>query len=1111
MAIQEKTNAFSPSDFMRARRPELFPDTIRTEEQILDRSQFEFYLDTLTQRKEEIRFEHFCRRFAEKEICPNLIIQTGPTGGGDSKVDSETYPVAETISDRWYEGDPKRAARERWAFAFSAKKKWRSKVSDDVKKIAGTDRAYSLIYFISNQAIRDRDRADVEDDLRVKWGIEVRILDRSWIISKVFQNNRWEIVYQTLDISSTYINKITTPGPLDAERQRNLEELDNLIEDPERYQYSQYQLAEDCLRTALIVRGLGRPRDEIDGRFDRAERIARKRKDSRQLFRIIYHKAWTAYWWFDDFTEFDQCYMEAENLVLGSDIIWDLEKQVNLWQIGNAYRRSRPIVEEIDSWDDHTTKLREALHRNTVNDNKPSSSLWAKTQLILIDLAEAVTTNNSLSPIVSRMKVLLKQAEAHLDYPMEPLFEIIQEIGQIARDDESYEELMETVIRSRAKRVDAAEQGRMRIKWGFQKLNSGKAYDAMEQFAKAHNLLTQNENSAEFVQALVGTALGYESVGLLWASRANLIVALDRTLHEYYKDGRIAPQSLSLLRKLLWVELQLGRATCVLLWIELLGVITNVLEVDENTLAKMRKEYELLDTIMGILVLKTRYPDWSRLGKTPDLLEKYDLVLSRAAALFSLGHEDKFRSEYEQNEMDLDQFFSSWLDQPAADDLPTEAEWHVGETVVMRTILMGCEIEVVAENKTPSIVLGETILAFAELFMSTAIKLKEHYSFRPYLKIEIKQDKNLKTLFRHNVFENELGEGHIVIWHSAAPEFYSAQPIDYQRQLGNLLPDLVAQLQVIFSIESLEKLFSTGQALNRTLCAAILPFSINNLLGNKPKYHLQVWFAETKCVSYNQLRVEPWKPIESVKQRERAKEASPSFSDEPPPDDLFGVDGLKHRDIKTVSPINMPLWDRARWCGVGYAINPGNPPVPEMILLFEDMEAGKKIFRGWQNRIGRRDDEEWIGLTLITGIDRSYPSYYRLAISIDEDYFIKQASPRGKQFALVCRTQDMMTSDQKNLERFLHCYQMSGKFRLSPGHMAAGHANPTYASELYIEKQRLRVVPAWQIGPGDPACVALRETDVPIIPPNESNPPVLMAMDKIFGQDKNSIQRKNTD
>ena len=140
VTLHNTLNRFNPTDFMRARRPELYSDTMYKEELILDRNQFEFHLDTLTQRKEEIRFEHFCRRLAEKELCPNLLPQTGPTGGGDSKVDAETFPVAETIAERWYEGDPKRAPRERWAFAFSAKKKWRPKVEDDVRKIVDTGR-----------------------------------------------------------------------------------------------------------------------------------------------------------------------------------------------------------------------------------------------------------------------------------------------------------------------------------------------------------------------------------------------------------------------------------------------------------------------------------------------------------------------------------------------------------------------------------------------------------------------------------------------------------------------------------------------------------------------------------------------------------------------------------------------------------------------------------------------------------------------------------------------------------------------------------------------------------------------------------------------------------
>ncbi len=77
-------------EFMRARRPELYSDTLKVEISEMDRRQFEFHLHSLTSRKEEVAFENFARALAEKELCPNLIPQTGPTGGGDSKVDTET-------------------------------------------------------------------------------------------------------------------------------------------------------------------------------------------------------------------------------------------------------------------------------------------------------------------------------------------------------------------------------------------------------------------------------------------------------------------------------------------------------------------------------------------------------------------------------------------------------------------------------------------------------------------------------------------------------------------------------------------------------------------------------------------------------------------------------------------------------------------------------------------------------------------------------------------------------------------------------------------------------------------------------------------------------------
>jgi hypothetical protein len=232
---------FRPSDYMRARRPELFSDSASFAEPNVSREVFEYQLDTLTNRKQEYQFEHFCRKLAEKEICPNLIPQTGPTGGGDSKVDTETYPVADKLSVTWYEGIGREASAERWAFAFSAKKRWDSKIQSDVKGIVATNRGYKLIYFITNQFVSDRRRAAMEDSLSHAYNLQVRILDRSWIMRAVFEHKRIQLAVDALGLSvETKIN--TGLGPNDLRHQGELEELDKQIADPDRYQGVPYQL-----------------------------------------------------------------------------------------------------------------------------------------------------------------------------------------------------------------------------------------------------------------------------------------------------------------------------------------------------------------------------------------------------------------------------------------------------------------------------------------------------------------------------------------------------------------------------------------------------------------------------------------------------------------------------------------------------------------------------------------------------------------------------------------------------------------------------------------------------------------------------------------------------
>lgn len=145
------TSLKTPSELYKSRRPEQFSDSDITHECLLTREQLAFELDQITTNQKHDEFETLCRRLAEKFISPNLVPQVGPTGGGDGKTDSETYPVSTDISDRWFVPEKGWEKDEKWAFAISAKKTWKSKAKSDIKKIVETEREYSSAYFMTNQ------------------------------------------------------------------------------------------------------------------------------------------------------------------------------------------------------------------------------------------------------------------------------------------------------------------------------------------------------------------------------------------------------------------------------------------------------------------------------------------------------------------------------------------------------------------------------------------------------------------------------------------------------------------------------------------------------------------------------------------------------------------------------------------------------------------------------------------------------------------------------------------------------------------------------------------------------------------------------------------------
>ncbi|MBU1935025.1 hypothetical protein KKF04_03125, partial [Patescibacteria group bacterium] len=642
---RSEESAFSPSEFMRYRHPDLFSDSIINQSISLSSVVFEYFLDTLTSRKQELEFEHFCRKLAEKEICPNLIPQTGPIGGGDSQVDAETYPVSDKTALCWYEGIGRDASSERWAFAFSAKKDWKPKVDSDIEKIVNTKRSYKLAYFITNQFIKDKTRAEEELNLKNKYGIEVHILDRSWIVMCVFEHDRLWLAIETLNISGYKKEDIKRIGPKDTQREAWLAELEEQINNPDRYPGVEYQKVEDCYVAALLARELELPRVDVEGRFQRAIDNAERVNIKQQKLQIIYNYTWTEYWWFEDYESFNYLYNKVEELAIGSTQTDDIELLANLWEILNTAVQKGSIKAEDADLPKRVRIIKEELNRLANDEQRPNNALQAQTNLLFLDLTEALFQKKSTDLILDNLKEIFRKSEGLSEYPISTTVKIIQELGDLFPNSPKYDELLDVVIDVTEKRTSEGQVGLVLLERGKQQIRSKKYYEAIKYIGRAQFKLAKDEYESEWITSIVLCGIAYEEVGLFWAARANLLMATSQAFTDFSKTGNLKTPTLRYLQRLAWLEIKLGRFPCVLSWIELSSLVFNMLVLDDDYQKEYQDERTTEDQILAILLIKTDFFDLKLLDFLPSILEKMGFHASWMTLLYALGYEDLLRNE----------------------------------------------------------------------------------------------------------------------------------------------------------------------------------------------------------------------------------------------------------------------------------------------------------------------------------------------------------------------------------------------------------------------------------------------------------------------------------
>ncbi|SNT02860.1 tetratricopeptide repeat protein [Pseudomonas segetis] len=1056
----EQDSRLSPSHFMRQLRPEFYSDSADRVSYLLDAKMLEYCLESITSRNEMHDFEIFCRKLCERMICPNLKPSTGPEGGGDSKADAETYPVAEELAEHTYIGNIA-AGQERWAFAFSAKKKWAEKVRNDVAGIVATQRGYKKIICVTAQFAPAKKRAQLEDELSKLYGVIVTILDRSWIVDKVIDHDHRDLAYHYLHVGQEVADSRRL-GPSDYSRNQQLEELEQSLARPGEFKGMEMQRATEALVAAKLSRNLERPRTETDGRFERAIRLAARYGNHRQKLEAHYEKLWTAFWWFDDIALMNEGYEAFEQLVLDTGHAKNLELLCNLAQLLFNSVIHQHLTAEEAQLDERVRRLREKLTLMAAELERPNHALEARTSMLVLDVNRAALADDQqlLVELWPQFSEVLRQARGLGEFSAERLTNLIEVFGNAAANDPGYAALVDEMAAFVTERTGEAQGALVLLKRARQ-LDFKDNFEMIRLLGKAVRQLTKKEYSEALIEASQLLALAYRSAGLLWAARASCIFAIASMFIAADEDHDLPASIVPTLMILVWITVELRHLPDLLEAVRLVHGCANGLPLDDQSQERVRKRLGELDLILTCQLVNLNENNLRRVTQLPEVLERLGLMHSRNALLYVLGHEAKLREEGTIPEQEtfeqVAELFSQIASQPAGSNTDYPVIFNEGTSQYLVSRVQGMLVSIQHPCTETSIPLAEAILGTIEALFATALQLRVAAHTECFRITVQETGQNAAPGFSAN--EEDMTA--TVTWPSGLAASSHARTQEVQQTLIHLAATIFAATCHVPDLETtLDQLFENEAVLDRIAMIVTVGNSRQRLF-NHSFSTITAW----SDMANTEFALEPTRPvIKRVPLTVRSDETA-----EVDEETLISPDSLSdHRQLGVRSVIDVHLWDQAGWRGVFVADFARNAP-PALALMFTDAGAATKIFARWRERIGSADLNEEIYLAVIQGISREHPAHYRLLITSSPPE-TEEPSNR-KAHTIVSRMQTMEAASDANLSRFLGAFKRVGAYLLLPAILKDGQ--PELLFEMAIMKRKLVVRSATDVGKNDLEVMAL--------------------------------------
>lgn len=1061
MAKGEQEKRVSPSEFMRQLRPELYSDTSDRAAYLLDAATLEYCLDTTTARNQTHDFEIFCRKLCERTICPNLKPATGPEGGGDSKADTETIPVADEVATLTYVGEAN-AGQERWAFAFSAKKKWAEKVRNDVAGIVATQRDYQKIYCVTAQFARAKDRARVEDELTKQYGVTVTILDRNWIVDQIVDGDRRDLAFNYLGVGREIIGAHRL-GPSDYSRSQQLEDIEKALGNPGAFSGMEMQRVTEALVAAKLSRNMERPRTETDGRFARAVRLAEQDGTYRQKLEAHYELIWTAFWWFDDIAHLNGSYDAFEKLVIDTEHAKNLELLCNLAQLLFNSVSHQHLTADEAKLEERTARLSDRLKSMAADGERPNNALEARTSLLVIEVNQATLKMDpkSLALLWPQFSGVVKQAKGLGEFSTDRLTKLIEVFGNIAGRDPGYAQLVDDVAAFVSERTGEA-QGALVLLKRAQQLDFEENFEMIRLLGKAARQLAKKEYADSLIEALQLLALAYRSAGLLWAARASCIFAMASIFIEAEEDSDLPASIVPTVMMLAWIAVELRHLPDALEAIRLVRGCAAGLPLDDASKQRVVKRLREFDLILASQILNFTAEELQQIVQLPDVLGGLGLQQSRSSLLYALGHEAVLREEgsipQEETPESVAELFTLLASQPVSSNLHSPVIFNEADSQCLVSRVQGVRVAVHHPTSDVSVLAAEAVIGSVEALFATAIELgaaahTENFTITLQERLEV-------SVPDFTIDAEEMTAA--IRWPAGLiPATYDRQD-DVQKMLIGLAAAIFAATCYVEDMQqTVEHLFENEAVLDR-IGMVVVAGNSRQRIFKRGLSRLSDW---TKLATSG-FTLESSRPVITRRALDSAEddEGHSAALDRSAP---FRTND--HRDLGVRSVIDVHLWNRAGWTGTAFAHwGPSYPPA--IALTFTNEDAARKIFVRWRERLGQVDRQGEIYMAIVRGISVDYPAHYRVLITsgLPSDH----ERTAGKTFMMASRMQTMHAESDVNLSRFLDIYSRSRAYLLLPAILKGG-AEPELIPELAIVKRGLSVKNASEVNEHDVEAMAL--------------------------------------